>query len=382
MAIRNIEFSVSADGISPAGAVAGGLQGEHNATKIVFKLDNGLKNTIFEGYPNAVFRFDAYDGSGAVFSTFPSPLFADGDVVAIEFLLENRLTRAGGTASVYLVISESNSSETALDLMNFPALISLADVPEDAPFSGENYDSISTIGEVAAASAQLAQSAAERAEGAMEITVAAETALKNGAEFVFLGGDAQSAVDIDLSIDEELLTASSNPVAGGVVARAVNQLCEGIDSANTMISDLSLETAVHQEQIQTLSERTYIVECGTNGIWTYEKWSDGTLKCHGTQTVQSSFEESWGGMYRSGIIPAVNYPFEFETRPTETVCLHSGNSNGTGGVSTLLMTEPGTNSTLQTAKYRGIRPSSSVDVYNLSLDYSVKGKIKEENNGG
>jgi hypothetical protein len=64
----------------------------------------------------------------------------------------------------------------------------------------------------------------------------------------------------------------------------------------------------------------YVVERGSNGIWTYRKWNSGLAECWGTYTSSIAINTSspiYGG-YRSGQITSPNFPFTFASAPTVT----------------------------------------------------------------
>ena len=63
----------------------------------------------------------------------------------------------------------------------------------------------------------------------------------------------------------------------------------------------------------------YIVEQGTDGIWTYEKWNNGKVVCWGTYAATGISATAWGNQY-SANIGAVNFPTGLFTT-TPTVCL-------------------------------------------------------------
>ena len=46
----------------------------------------------------------------------------------------------------------------------------------------------------------------------------------------------------------------------------------------------------------------FIVESGTSGMWTYEKWSDGTVKCWGEKGYTKDITTAWGSMFESDAI--------------------------------------------------------------------------------
>lgn len=78
--------------------------------------------------------------------------------------------------------------------------------------------------------------------------------------------------------------------------------------------------------------KDYIVEQGTNGIWTYEKWASGKAKCWGTTSMTFNCNSAWGnsGLYHSGNTPAqATYPFSFVEIP---LCVYSVETDGDNSV--------------------------------------------------
>lgn len=66
-----------------------------------------------------------------------------------------------------------------------------------------------------------------------------------------------------------------------------------------------------QSRIQELETQDYIVEQGTDGIWTYRKWNSGISECWGMYTVNSTSIASNGYFALS---PSA-YPNIFITEP-------------------------------------------------------------------
>lgn len=50
-----------------------------------------------------------------------------------------------------------------------------------------------------------------------------------------------------------------------------------------------------------------VIESGTDGIWKYRKWSDGTAECWGKRTGTMGAFTAWGSIFSQNI-DAVNYP--------------------------------------------------------------------------
>lgn len=51
----------------------------------------------------------------------------------------------------------------------------------------------------------------------------------------------------------------------------------------------------------------YVVEHGTDGIWTYRKWASGIAECWGEQVENNGSFSAWGYLYAHDI-PSVNFP--------------------------------------------------------------------------
>lgn len=311
MFIRKINYTVTPDGIEPLAVQRGGLQGEHNATGLIFSISSGLltKLSDLETVGNRIlYRFEAYTGTGLKSSTVPKVLDTESIETALTYPLENWLTREGGNIRVYLIISaiESSSSDTSVDLYTYPAQIRLEAVPEAEFTDGENYDSLATLSVVATKAAEAAETSAEEAEAsaiaaeeARTLTEEARLALEGGAEFIFLGGDAESAVSTDLVIDEELSEVSANPVQNRAVTEVLNWAqgtisgLEGyIYSVDERVTESEKKVSECSDTVNSFSDTVarldttaantadYVIEQGTDGIWSYTKWNSGRITLH------------------------------------------------------------------------------------------------------
>ena len=222
MALRTIDYTVSVSGISPATQQFGGWQGEHNATELKFTLNADLLESIRAqaGENEVVYRFDVYDGAGGVTSTDPVPLTDSPP----SYLLENKVSRMGGNVQVFLIITEIKNGETQMDLYSFPAVLRLKEKQEGEVSDAENYESISTLAEVAKKSASVAENSAAIAKEAQIKTEESKIALESGAEIVFLGGDSKSSVKIDIATDDKLSDVSTNPVQNKVLNKSYKEL--------------------------------------------------------------------------------------------------------------------------------------------------------------
>ena len=230
MAIRTINYTVNANGIIPPTLQSGGMQGEHRATELVFNLTAEFVDSLIANADGAelMYRIEGHTGAGVKNSTEAAMFGADA-YAPIRYPLENWLTRDGGSIRVYLIISILKDDETLLDIYSFPALIRLNGVP-DAPFTdGENYESLTLLSESARVAAKTAKESAECALYNAERTEDAKASLESGAEFIFLGGDASAALDIDLVIDEKVNELSPNPVKNSAIKEYIDDKIEDLD---------------------------------------------------------------------------------------------------------------------------------------------------------
>ena len=52
----------------------------------------------------------------------------------------------------------------------------------------------------------------------------------------------------------------------------------------------------------------YVVEQGTSGIWTYEKWASGKAVCFGKNRTQTDTWVTWGSLYEANPYPTFTFP--------------------------------------------------------------------------
>lgn len=117
MAIRTLTFTATPNGITPANAQKAGVQGEHNATRVIITLSPEL--LVVVGASNAVYRYEFIDGMGQ-FDTTENFLASDIDSLGV-IDLPNGWTSAGGQAELRLVIAQLDiDSNEELVLYSFP----------------------------------------------------------------------------------------------------------------------------------------------------------------------------------------------------------------------------------------------------------------------
>lgn len=223
MAVREIRYNVSANGITPATIQTLGVQREHKATKLIFDIEYSLYQNLLSQAKDGklVYRFDAYNGEGGL-ENYDTADLTDNSVC---FTLEKKLTKYGGTIKVILVITLVVDEKTEMELYSFPASLRLTNLPWGEVLGKEkNEESISTLSQIAKKSSEKAIEAAEIATDAMERTESARAALEGDTEWIFDGGDAEGNVDIGFVVDNEMSDSSNNAVANKVVKAYIDEL--------------------------------------------------------------------------------------------------------------------------------------------------------------
>lgn len=238
MAVRTIKFTVAENGITPAVKQFGGVQGDHKSTKVLFEIGASLFSDITaqadELGGSAIYRIDGYDGEGGVARSETNPLTAN----EIPYYLEEWITRYGGTVRIVLVISLLKDNTTEMELYSFPAILQLKNLPDGKDTSGENYESMSTLSEVARVSAGQAVEAAGKTE-------AARFALENGSTFIFDGNGTFGAVDPVFVVDSALSEQSENAVMNKAVATLLNPLITKVTALETKVNLMRDKTRIY-----------------------------------------------------------------------------------------------------------------------------------------
>lgn len=80
--------------------------------------------------------------------------------------------------------------------------------------------------------------------------------------------------------------------------------------------------------IKSLQDRDYIVDQGTDGIWTYRKWNSGIAECWGyTATASIACTSQWGNGYYSAL-QTVNFPYMLFNASPRSVQLQIWDNGG------------------------------------------------------
>ena len=312
MSIRTIRYSVTENGINPVSRQFGGIQGEHNVTKVIFELSDELHAKIWEHMysqgAKIVYRFDGIDGVGGKISTDTAEIgfedSAPGGVRSFEYLLSHDITKEGGTVQVFLIITSILNDETQAELYNFPATLYLKDKIDGISRDNEDYESVSTLAENAKGAAQRAEDSAAEAQQSAESaredrvqTQEAQRTLEEGSTIVFQGGDANSHIAVDLVVDDELNAYSGNPVSNRAVALQFDEQDRTNAQFDYILSVALKDIKENAENHKTLEQRVsavetqnseladlvHMVEYGRSGIWYFERFNNGIISwCSGS----------------------------------------------------------------------------------------------------
>lgn len=163
MAIRIIEYTVTADGISPIAVQQGGVQGEHNATEVRFVIDSDFFDVITEqaGNNTVFYHFEAYNGIGNKIRTEPFELKEN----TLVYQIENSLTQYGGNIRVILAIIVIEEDTAKMITYSYPANLKLKNRPDGKDEEVKEINEVSVL----VASAKVAADTANRAAGAAEL---------------------------------------------------------------------------------------------------------------------------------------------------------------------------------------------------------------------
>lgn len=286
MAIREFKYTVTPDSMAGSTVSKGGVQGERNATKLIFEISASLQNKlsalVAEGDNKSFYyRFDCYDGAGGMYSTAPVE-FDPSNETEFSHLIAKRQTEFGGTIQVYFVITlvnGKNTEDTAddtteLELYSYSVKLMLKALPNGAETEGEDYESITT----------LAMSVKQNAEAVAEANAKMQAVLRG--TWKFDGGNASNKTEFTVS--DEIKDGGTNLVRSGAIKDYVENEIEtyNSDTVNPQITKLESGYDEQATEISGIKNSIvgmadYIVEQGTAGIWVYRKWKSGISECWG-----------------------------------------------------------------------------------------------------
>lgn len=131
------------------------------------------------------------------------------------------------------------------------------------------------------------------------------------------------------------------------------------------------ENTIGQIYLQQIDEPEvdYIVESGTNGIWTYQKWKSGVAKCWGNYSFKTSVLEPLEFGCKS-IAISTSYPFEFKYTPTEVATIQSS------GGQMVVLANTGANTIATSGSYTLISLIAPLEESTYYISIQVEGFYK------
>lgn len=116
----------------------------------------------------------------------------------------------------------------------------------------------------------------------------------------------------------------------------------------------------------------FVIEQGTQDIWTYRKWASGVAECFGRSSIETEFTNTWGQNYVSNErTPLINYPFTFVERPIETAQLTFDR------YAVWTCSDAGCLNTAEhCGQYKGIRGKDIPQAAKMYIDFQVQGRWK------
>lgn len=169
--VRTITFAATSKGVTPTGPQEAGVQGDHNATVVVWQLDETLLNEAYR------YRCEYVDGSGG-WDTTPYLALESGNTISVP--LPRAWTAAGGCAVIRLCVSEFTEGREERSIYTLTGRLQYAGRESGGAMAEEYEDKLPALIKAVTESMNEAEAAAAGAEaaaaGAEEAAAAAEEA--------------------------------------------------------------------------------------------------------------------------------------------------------------------------------------------------------------
>lgn len=158
MSVRTIEYTIDSGGrVTPSAPLYGGIQGEHNATSVVFDVSAILQS-------NAYYRVEWIDGAGE-FGTSEHLTAQNGK---ITYTLTGEVTSGGIKITLTLIQAIVNENDVEQVILSVPVLIFLTAAGVDENTVAEYKRGLSGLALHAEKMASQSETAAQRAEDAAD----------------------------------------------------------------------------------------------------------------------------------------------------------------------------------------------------------------------
>ena len=157
--IRTLRVQADANGVRPSNPQYAGVQGEHNATRVIFALDEALLRAEYR------YRFEFVDSMGG--------LDAGGEATPVDgelsCLLPEPWTRAGGCGTLRLcAVAAGADGQEEQVVYTLPALLTFATRESAGPLEDEVKSNLSALMTDAREATDAANEAAESANAAAD----------------------------------------------------------------------------------------------------------------------------------------------------------------------------------------------------------------------
>lgn len=157
--IRTLRVQADANGVRPSNPQYAGVQGEHNATRVIFALDEALLRAEYR------YRFEFVDSMGG--------LDAGGEATPVDgelsCLLPEPWTRAGGCGTLRLcAVAAGADGQEEQVVYTLPALLTFATRESAGPLEDEVKTNLSALISEAGKATDAANEAAESANAAAD----------------------------------------------------------------------------------------------------------------------------------------------------------------------------------------------------------------------
>jgi len=130
---------------------------------------------------------------------------------------------------------------------------------------------------------------------------------------------------------------------------------------------------LYLQHYESEPEVDYIVRSGIDGIWTYQVWKSGVVKCWGTVSLTTNVQtaiEGVGLFQDNNKMKSVTYPLEFKAAPTEVATIQSP-----GGI--VWLANKAKNTAKASGVYTILSPDKQVTSANYLISLQVNGMLKK-----
>lgn len=224
--IRTLRVQADANGVRPSNPQYAGVQGEHNATRVIFALDEALLRAEYR------YRFEFVDSMGG--------LDAGGEATPVDgelsCLLPEPWTRTGGCGTLRLcAVAAGTDGQEEQVVYTLPALLTFATRESAGPLEDEvksNLSALMTDAREATDAANEAAESANAAAGKVDEAVSSANAATANANRAAASADASSAIATAAAGGAQEAKEAADTAASGANT-AAEQARTAAASANT-----------------------------------------------------------------------------------------------------------------------------------------------------